>query len=372
MGGFTNISSRHKKDCMFFCACVFSSLLFVFLILSLIFGVVYDGYTAVVHTKVFVGSSDFSSLEKKYDLKDLNCLLGDSVAKNGWVLASTDVDLYVKDILFRHKGFCGQLSKENTNLIKKMRENGDIRLFFNTHFFTKGDSVDPQKAGILVSLLGSLITILISVVFIFPIGIITGIYIGGFSNNKKINSLIDLGVKTLASVPSVIIGIFGFTIYIKYFGLPRSSSLVGGLTLGIIALPLIVITTKQALATVPNSIRYTALSMGASPFYVLWRHSIPMSISSIITGFILSIARIIGETAPLLIVGMVVFTQVIPDSVFDSTTTLPAQIYLWSKNPRYGFSELTSFAVLVLISIISCLNILAGYIKKKYSRKYYA
>ena len=198
----------------------------------------------------------------------------------------------------------------------------------------------------------------------------TAIYLEEFAPKNKITYLIEININNLAAVPSIVYGLLGLTIYLQFFDLPRSSSLVGGLTLSLMALPVIVISTRTAIAAIPSSIRDGAMALGATDLQIVMHHIVPLALPGIMTGAILSIARVIGETAPLLMIGMVAFLVDIPTGFMDASTAMPVQIYLWSDNPELGFVEKTSAAIMVLLTILISINSVAVFIRKKFETRW--
>jgi phosphate transport system permease protein len=242
---------------------------------------------------------------------------------------------------------------------------------FNWRFFFSKESRDPEFAGIITSLFGTLMTIAICLVVAIPLSALTAIYLEELSNNKTFYAkIIETNISNLASVPSIVYGILGLAIYVEFFDLPRSSSLVGGLTLMLITIPNLIITYRQALKSVPKSIKYAALSLGASKQQMVFDHVLAYSIPGMVTGTILIIARIIGETAPLLLIGMAAFITDLPTTIWEPATVMPIQIFLWSDSPENGFVEKSSAAIIVLLSFLLVIALFALKIRKKYTIKW--
>jgi phosphate transport system permease protein len=283
-----------------------------------------------------------------------------------WLPAASNVDLF-----FKRHGTTDNIASYKINgrqysWLKTMVREGRLRTVFNRHFFMTGDSQEPENAGILGSLIGSLLTILVCVACAFPLGVATAIYLEEFAKENWFTDLIEINLNNLAAVPSIIYGLLGLSVYINLFGLPRSSALVGGLVLALLVLPVIVIATRNALRAVPRSIRFAALAMGATPVQVALHHTFIYALPGIMTGLILSIARALGETSPLLMIGMVAFVTAIPHTATEPATTLPVQIYLWANNPETGFVENTAAAIIVLLTLLAVINALAAWVRTRF------
>ncbi|MBN8828469.1 MAG: phosphate ABC transporter permease PstA [Sphingobacteriia bacterium] len=271
-------------------------------------------------------------------------------------------DQYIRNNIKTH------INENDITYINELAKKDAISVNLNFDFFINTDSREPEKAGALVGIIGSLMTVLISMIIAVPIGIITAIYLEEIAKRSWIHELIEVNIANLASIPSIIYGILGLSIFIIIFNLPRSSSLIAGLTLGLMVLPIIVVSTRQALRTIPNNIRDAAMGLGASKLQTIIHHLIPLSLPGIMTGIILSIARVMGEAAPLLMLGMVAYMANIPESVFEPATVLPIQIYLWATSIESGYIEKTFAAILMLLIISIFLNFIAFWVRKKYER----
>lgn len=288
-----------------------------------------------------------------------------------WLIASSDVDMFMKGRI------SGEIPEENRKIkdqhiawINALKEEGHIKKRFNRSLFTQGSSSEPEVAGILGGLIGSIFIILTCIAAAFPIGVLTAIYLEEFAPKNKLTGFIEVNINNLAAVPSIVFGLLGLSIYLQFFGLPRSSALVGGLTLSLMALPVIVISTRTSLRAVPGSLRDAAIALGASKTQTAFHHTLPAALPGIMTGLILSTARILGETAPLLMIGMVAFIVDIPKNVTEPANAMPVLVYLWSDKPEIGFSEKTSAAILMLIFILVIANSLAVHLRKKYEIKW--
>jgi len=258
------------------------------------------------------------------------------------------------------------LSDTQREALKTLQAEGAIHRSFDTGFFTRSDSRSPENAGFLGAMVGSLFTMLVCLMAAFPIGVMSAVYLEEFAPKSRWSQLIEVNVNNLAAVPSIVYGLLGLAVYINFMHLPRSAPLVGGLTLALMVFPVIIIATRTALASVPPSIRQAALALGASPLQVVWHHILPLSLPGIMTGTILGMARAIGETAPLLMIGMVAFVADIPSGFTSAATVMPVQVYLWASSPEAGFVEKTATAILVLLVLLLLMNALAIYLRKKF------
>ena len=249
-------------------------------------------------------------------------------------------------------------------------EKNDLRLQWNGTFFTSGDSRDPQQAGILAALLGSFYAILVCLVISFPLGVAAAVYLEELApKNRRWLDMIEVNINNLAAVPSIVFGLLGLAVFLNIFGLPRSSPLAGGMILSLMTLPVIIIAGRAALQAVPPSIRQAAYALGATPLQVIQHHVLPMAMPGILTGTIIGLARAVGESAPLLMVGMVAFVVDPPKTPLDPASALPVQVYLWADSPERGFVEKTSAAILVLLAFLIALNSVAVYLRRRWERR---
>ena len=254
--------------------------------------------------------------------------------------------------------------------INFMVENKMIERKFNINFFYKGDSRNAEEAGILGAIVGSFFVILVAIIVAFPVGVMSAIYLEEFAPKNKITNIIEVNINNLAAVPSIVFGLLGLAIFLNFFGLPRSSPLAGGLVLALMTLPTIIISSRVAIKSVPPSIREAAMGIGASKMQSVFHHVIPLAVPGILTGTIIGMARALGETAPLLMMGMVAFIVDVPQSITDPSTVLPAQIFLWSDQPERGFEEKTAAATIILLVFLLTMNALAVFLRYKYERKW--
>jgi phosphate transport system permease protein len=280
------------------------------------------------------------------------------------LVASSNLDVYFKGN--KDDALSGITKKYADALIKS----GKVTTVFNKAFFSNADSREPEKAGILGSLIGSLMLVFCCLLLALPLGVITAIYLEEFAPRNRFTEIIELNISNLAAVPSIIFGLLGLSIYILQFGMPRSSAVVGGMTLALMILPIIIISTRAALNAVPHSIREGALALGASPLQAVLHHVLPLATPGIMTGTILGVARALGETAPLLMIGMVAFIASVPDGFTSSATAMPVQIFLWSDSSEAGFIEKTSAAIIILLLLLAVMNSLAIYIRNKFDRRW--
>ena len=276
-----------------------------------------------------------------------------------WLPASSDVDLHVKAI-------ARKLDVKQLEWLRKLEEQGKVRKAFNTAFFSGGDSRAAEQAGFLGAMAGSFFTLIVCLSFVFPIGVMAAVYLEEFARKGRWVDIIEVNINNLAAVPSIIFGLLGLAVYINVFGLPRSAALVGGLTLALMVLPVIIIATRSALKSVPPSIRDAARALGATPIQVVWHHTLPLAMPGVMTGTILGMARAIGETAPLLMIGMVAFIVDIPDGFTAPSTVMPVQIYLWASSPEAGFAEKTAAGILVLLVLLLLMNAFAIFLRKRF------
>lgn len=288
-----------------------------------------------------------------------------------WVTASADVDMYVKGHADVDAAPTDQRLKPNQIAwLQRLKEDGRVDKQFNQRFFSAGDSREPEQAGIWGAVAGSFFTLLVTLGLSLPMGIAASIYLEEFAPRNRWTDLIEVNINNLAAVPSIVFGLLGLAVFINFFHIPRSSPLVGGLVLALMTLPVIIIAGRSALKSVPPSIREGALGVGASPMQMVFHHVLPLALPGMLTGAIIGMARALGESAPLLMIGMVAFIVDIPRSTLDPATVLPVQIYLWADSPERAFVERTSAAILVLLAFLILMNGLAVYLRKRYERRW--
>ncbi|MFO1423160.1 MAG: phosphate ABC transporter permease PstA [Candidatus Competibacteraceae bacterium] len=288
-----------------------------------------------------------------------------------WLLASASVDTLLKGNIDRKLDESERPIKDNQiEWFDKLQAAGKIEKQFNTILFTSGDSREPEQAGIRGALMGSFFTLLVTFLLSFPIGVATAVYLEEFAPKNRWTDLIEVNINNLAAVPSIVFGLLGLAVFINFFGLPRSAPLVGGLVLSLMTLPVIIIAGRAALTSVPPSIREAALGMGASKLQMVGHHVLPLAMPGMLTGSIIGMARALGESAPLLMIGMVAFIVDVPKGLMDPSTVLPVQIYLWSDLPERAFVERTSAAILVLLAFMILMNGLAILLRKRFERRW--
>ena len=258
------------------------------------------------------------------------------------------------------------VSDATLKIYDQLNTEGVIKKRLNFSFFKYGDSRNPEEAGILGALLGSMFTLIITLLLSFPIGVLTAIYLEEFAPKNKFTYFIEININNLAAVPSIVFGLLGLAIFLNFFGLPRSVPLTGGLVLTLMTLPTVIISSRASLKAVPPTIREAALGLGASKLQAVFNHVVPSAAPGMFTGTIIGMARALGETAPLLLMGMVAFIVEVPTSIFDPATVLPAQIYLWADSPERGFVEKTSAAIIVLVLFLIIMNSLAIWLRRKF------
>jgi phosphate transport system permease protein len=282
-----------------------------------------------------------------------------------WALASDETDQYVKGKIGREK-----LDDKKIAWIDSLRARDLVAKRFNTVFFTNGDSREPEMAGIKGAAVGSLLTIVVTLLFAFPLGVAAAVYLQEFAPKNRWTDLIEVNINNLAAVPSIVFGLLGLAVFLNFFGLARSAPLVGGLVLSLMTLPIIIIAGRAALLAVPPSIREAALGIGASPMQVVLHHVLPLAFPGILTGTIIGTARALGETAPLLMIGMVAFIVDVPRSIHDPATVLPVQIFLWADSPERAFVERTAGATLALLAFLILMNLGAVILRKRFERRW--
>ncbi len=283
-----------------------------------------------------------------------------------WFTADDDVDFW-----FKHPRSAGtRLDEKQKHWLAQLREAGALARFFNLDFFRHGDSREPELAGIRGALMGSFYTILVTLGLSLPLGIAAAIYLEEFAPRNRWTDFIEVNINNLAAVPSIVFGLLGLAVFINFFGLPRSSPLVAGLVLTLMTLPTLIIAGRAALKSVPPSIREAALGVGASKMQTVFHHVLPLAMPGMLTGTIIGMAQALGETAPLLMIGMVAFIVDVPQGVLDPATVLPVQVYLWADSPERAFLERTAAAILVLLAFLVAMNLAAIRLRRRFERKW--
>ncbi len=253
---------------------------------------------------------------------------------------------------------------------ERMRSLGVIDQSFNKRFFTAGDSREAELAGIRGALVGTALTLLVTIGIAVPLGVAAAIYLEEFAPKNPLTHMIEVSINNLAAVPSIVFGLLGLAVFLNFFDLPRSAPIVGGLVLALLVLPTIIIASRAALKAVPPSIKEAALGVGASQQQAIFHHVLPLAMPGIMTGTIIGMAHALGETAPLLMIGMVAFIVDVPGSLADAATVLPVQIYLWSDLPEQAFQAKTAAAIIVLLGFLFVMNGAAIWLRRKFERRW--
>ena len=288
-----------------------------------------------------------------------------------WLPASGDIDVFVKGHVSEKVPESQRRIKDaEIRWVKALQASGDLELTFNTGFFTNSDSRNPEVAGIWGAVVGSVFTLAITLALAFPLGVMAAVYLEEFAPKNRWTDLVEVNINNLAAVPSIVFGLLGLAVFLNFFHLPRSAPLVGGMVLALITLPTIIIASRAALKAVPPSIREAALAVGASRMQTVTHHVLPLAMPGMLTGTIIGMAHALGETAPLLMIGMVAFIVDIPTSPLDPATVLPVQVYLWADSAERAFVERTSAAILVLIAFLVCMNLAAIILRKRFERRW--
>jgi len=287
------------------------------------------------------------------------------------VPADDDVDMLIKGNIIRDVPESNRrINDRQLTWIDKWAHDGKITKRFNTAFFTSGDSREPELAGILGALVGSILTLTLTLLLSFPVGVASAVYLEEFAPRNRWIDVVEVNINNLAAVPSIVFGLLGLAVFINFFHMPRSAPVVGGLVLTLMTLPVIIIASRASLQSVPPSIREAALGVGASKMQTVLHHVLPLALPGMLTGTIIGIARALGETAPLLMIGMVAFIVDVPSGFTDPATALPVQIFLWADSPERGFVERTSAAIIVLLVLLVVINSLAVILRNRFERRW--
>ncbi|MGB5166635.1 MAG: phosphate ABC transporter permease PstA [Woeseiaceae bacterium] len=313
------------------------------------------------------------SIGAGYQLRDLVVAQADVIGTTQtiWVPAAANVDMLIKgNIDPQTDEALRPISDQQIEWITALTEAGRLEKQFNRALFTNGDSREPELAGIKGAVMGSFYMLVVTVILSFPIGVAAAIYLEEFAPRNRWSDLIEVNINNLAAVPSIVFGLLGLAVFINYAALPRSAPLVGGLVLTLMTLPVIIIASRAAIKSVPPSIREAALGLGASRTQVVFHHVMPLALPGMLTGTIIGMSRALGESAPLLMIGMVAFIVDVPGGFTDPATALPIQIYLWADSPERAFAERTSAAIIVLLGFLLLMNLTAVILRKKMERKW--
>ncbi len=316
----------------------------------------------------FAVKKEYRDIVSRAWLRDLPLLLKnnpqyENTIQNLWVLADDQVDQYLK-------GHNHKLKDKEIMLVDELYAQGLIEKKFNAIFFTNGDSKIPEYAGLYSAVIGSVLTLIITMLVAFPIGVMTAIYLEEFAGDNKFTRFIEININNLAAIPSILFGLLGLAIFINLFGLPRSSPLVGGLTLALMTLPIIIVSSRAALRAVPDSIRQAGYGLGLNKIQVTRDHVLPLAFPGVLTGSIIGLAQAMGETAPLIIIGMIAFIPDAPSMVTQAATVMPAQLFTWAGMPEGMYIEKTAAGIMVLLTILISLNAIAIYLRKKLEVKW--
>ena len=296
-------------------------------------------------------------------------LLGQTVSMR--VPASADVDMVIKGNIDRRLDEAlRSVSDRQLAWIDTLATDGRLVSRFNTALFSNGDSREPELAGIRGALMGSFYMLLVTILISFPIGVAAAIYLEEFAPRGRWADLVEVNINNLAAVPSIVFGLLGLAVFINWMALPRSSPMVGGLVLSLITLPVIIIAARASIKAVPPSIREAALGLGASRMQVVSHHVLPLAMPGILTGAIIGMSRALGESAPLLMIGMVAFIVDVPAGFSDPATALPVQVYLWADSPERAFAERTSAAIIVLLGFLLVMNLAAVIMRRRVERQW--
>ena len=342
----------------------------------------FDGIVRAALRKQFPAASGRSERRELYRLVSLGAgyQLRDRVVQDPtlvgttlslWVPASSNVDMLIKgNIDATLDEGLRPLSDAQIAWVRVFQDSDKLETRFNTALFTNGDSRDPELAGIKGAIMGSVYMLLVTISLSFPIGVAAAIYLEEFAPRNRWSDLIEVNINNLAAVPSIVFGLLGLAVFINYLSLPRSAPLVGGLVLTLLTLPVIIIASRAAIKAVPPSIRQAALGLGASQMQVVFHHVLPLAMPGMLTGAIIGMSRALGESAPLLMIGMVAFIVDVPGGFTDPATALPVQIFLWADSPERAFAERTSAAIIVLLGFLLLMNLAAVIVRRRMERKW--
>lgn len=288
-----------------------------------------------------------------------------------WLLASSDVDMYVKGYNSR-EGAEGdrRLNDAQFSWLDALKADGAIERRFNTRFLTGADSREPELVGVWGGIVGSFLTLLVTIFVTLPLGVMAAIYLEEFAPKNRLSEIIEVNISNLAAVPSIVYGLLGLAVFMNFLGLPRSAPIVGGLVLALMSLPVVIIAARASIRAVPPSIREAALGLGASKMQTVLHHVLPLAMPGVLTGTIIAMAHALGETAPLLMIGMVAFVVDVPTGPLSAATVLPVQVFMWADSAERGFVEKTSAAIIVLLVFLLMMNAIAIFLRKKFERRW--
>ncbi len=287
-----------------------------------------------------------------------------------WLPADDAVDMVIKGHVGRTREEGSRLSEAQLAWVDALLHDGRVERRFNTTFFSSGDSREPELAGIWGATKGSFFMLLVTLLLSFPLGVAAAIYLEEFAPRNRWVDLVEVNINNLAAVPSIVFGLLGLAVFINFMGLPRSAPVVGGLVLTLMTLPVVIIASRAAIKSVPPSIREAALGIGASSMQTVFHHVLPVALPGMLTGVIIGMARALGESAPLMMVGMVAFVVDIPGTPLDPATALPVQVFLWADSPERAFVERTSAAIMVLLAFLLVMNLTAVWLRNRFERRW--
>ena len=287
-----------------------------------------------------------------------------------WVKAAPDFDMLRKGYVTPADDGTSRVNLTQNAFYEKLNSAGLVRTQFNTTFFTAADSREPEQAGVLGAVVGTFLTLAVTLALCFPVGVAAAVYLEEFAPKNRWTDLIEVNINNLAAVPSIVFGLLGLAVLLNWFGMPRSAPLAGGVVLALLVMPTIIIAGRSALKAVPPSIREAALGVGASRLQTIGHHVLPLAMPGIMTGAIIGMAHALGESAPLLMIGMVAFIVDTPTGFTDAATVLPVQIFLWADAPERAFVERTSAAIMVLLVFLVSMNLVAILLRKKFERRW--
>lgn len=310
-----------------------------------------------------------AGFELREDLEEVGRLERES--SRLWIKASDDVDMLIKGRMDRTiPENQRRLNDQQIAWVDQLVADGKLQLVFNRGFFTKADSREPESAGILGAVVGSALALMVTIILALPLAVMAAIYLEYFARPGKVTDFIEVNINNLAAVPSIVFGLLGLAVFLGFFGMPRSAPLVGGMVLALMTLPTIIIATRASIRAVPPSIRDAALGIGASPMQAALDHVLPLAAPGILTGTIIGLAQALGETAPLIMIGMVAFIVDVPTSVTSPATALPVQIFIWSDSAERAFYERSSLAIVCLLLFLIVMNLTAVILRRKLEKKW--
>ncbi|MES1940637.1 phosphate ABC transporter permease [Salinisphaera sp. T5B8] len=377
------LKKRYRAEKRFKAYCIGALVLAMAFLVLFFSDMIRQGYSAFVQTEIkaevtynedtvkftnesvpeeispLVSRAFFRSIPRQVDADP--SLMGTTQTR--WLTATAHVDQF-------RKGYSDRLDPDMRSTLERLESEGRVAYGFNSGLFFSGDSKIPSNAGLWSAFVGSFYVMLVVLIVSFPIGVATAIYLEEFAPDNRFTQAIEININNLAAVPSILFGLLGLAIFINFFGVPRSSALAGGLTLSLMTLPVIIISTRAALKAVPQNIRQGAQAVGASRWQAIRDHVLPLSLPGILTGTIIGIAQAMGETAPLLLIGMIAYIPDAPTSMTEAATVLPAQIYTWSGMPEGAYVSLTAAGILVLLALLITLNASAVILRNRFERRW--